>query len=56
MRANTGPRVAIAGNQQWVYARGLDHEIHSNYFNGTTWSGFARLAPGSIFEGDPRGS
>jgi len=39
--------------QRWVYARGVNDEIYSDYFNGSAWTGFTRLAPGAVFNGEP---
>jgi hypothetical protein len=37
----------------YVFAKGVDNGIYRNAWNGSTWSGFTRLDPGAVFEGNP---
>ncbi|MGW1809246.1 hypothetical protein [Streptomyces sp. NPDC002078] len=37
----------------YAFAKGVDNEIYRNTWNGSSWSGFQRLDPGSVFEGNP---
>jgi hypothetical protein len=51
---NIASSPAVTFNDQLhVFGRGINNEIYDNVWNGGSWSGFQRIAPGATFKGKP---